>query len=74
MRNVYSSEYKEFLKRLKKARLDAGFTQAEVALRLKKPQSYVSKTESGERRLDIIEVFHLGKIYKKSMTYFVSTE
>jgi transcriptional regulator with XRE-family HTH domain len=40
---------------LKQLRLDAGLTQAEVAEKLEKPQSYVSKLESGDRSLDLIE-------------------
>jgi transcriptional regulator with XRE-family HTH domain len=46
----------EFLRsELKKARLDADLLQADLASILKKPQSYISKVESGERSLDIIE-------------------
>ena len=46
----------EFLRaELKKARLDAEMLQIDVAKKLKKPQSYVSKIESGERNLDLIE-------------------
>jgi len=46
----------EFLRsELKKARLDAELLQADLASILKKPQSYISKVESGERSLDIIE-------------------
>jgi len=41
---------------LKQIRLDAQLTQAELAAKLQKPQSYVSKYESGERRLDLIEL------------------
>jgi transcriptional regulator with XRE-family HTH domain len=37
------------------ARLKAGLTQEQVASRLKRPQSFVSKYESGERRLDVVE-------------------
>jgi transcriptional regulator with XRE-family HTH domain len=40
---------------LKQIRLQSGLTQAEVAERLNKPQSYVSKLESGDRTLDLIE-------------------
>jgi len=46
----------EFLRsELKKARLDADLLQADLASILKKPQSYISKVESGERSLDVIE-------------------
>ena len=37
------------------ARKEAGLTQAELSDRLKRPQSFVSKYERGERRLDVIE-------------------
>lgn len=46
----------EFLRaELKKARLESDILQKDLAKNLKKPQSYVSKVESGERSLDIIE-------------------
>lgn len=41
---------------LKRLRLAAELTQTELALRLGKPQSYVSKAESGDRTLDLLEV------------------
>jgi len=46
----------EFLRsELKKARLEADLLQTELAKILKKPQSYISKVESGERSMDILE-------------------
>jgi len=46
----------EFLRsELKKARLEGGILQQDLARTLKKPQSYISKVESGERSLDVIE-------------------
>lgn len=41
---------------LRQVRADAGLTQTDVAQRLGQPQSFVSKYESGERRLDILEL------------------
>ncbi len=46
---------------LKQAREAAHLTQAVVAERLGKPQSYVAKTESGERRLDVVEFIALAQ-------------
>jgi len=48
-------KYEHLCKELKKARVQANLLQIDLALRLKKPQSYVSKVESGERNLDIVE-------------------
>ena len=52
--------------------LDAGLTQAEVAKLLSRPQSFVSKSESGERRVDFVELLHLAKIYRKPVSFFQS--
>ena len=41
---------------LRQVRLDAKLTQAQIAKRLRQPQSYISKYESGEQRLDLIEL------------------
>jgi transcriptional regulator with XRE-family HTH domain len=47
--------YEVFQKSLVEARQAQSLTQTDVAVRLGKPQSYVSKYETGERRLDVIE-------------------
>ena len=60
------------LKKLREARLEAGLTQAEVASALGKHQSYVSKVETGERRIDPIELRTLAEIYKKPLSQFVT--
>lgn len=72
MGSVHDRRYQRFLERLRKARLEADFTQEEVAAKLKKPQSFVSKCETGERRVDIIELQLFAKLYRKSLTWFVS--
>ena len=67
MKTIYSKEYKAVLRKLKKARKKSRLTQVEIAKRLGKPQSFVSKVENGERRLDIIELKHIAKLYKASV-------
>ena len=57
--------------RLKKAREEAGLQQQDVAHLLKRTQSYVSKLESGQRRVDVVQLKTLARIYKKDMGYFV---
>ena len=52
---IHTAAQERFLALLKGARKTAGLTQAEVAGRLRKPQSFVAKYENGERRLDILE-------------------
>lgn len=70
MSNVHSKSYQVFLGKFRQARVEAGLTQAQVAKALKKPQSFVSKAESGERRLDFSEVQRFAKIYRKPLSYF----
>jgi transcriptional regulator with XRE-family HTH domain len=69
-KSVHSKGYRALLARLREARRAAGLTQQQVAKRLKKPQSYVSKCELGERRLDPMELKVLAEIYGKRYDFF----
>ncbi len=71
MRSRYSVRYRRFLARLKDARIKAGLTQWQVARALRRPQSFVSKCESGERRVDIIELEDLARVYRKPVSFFL---
>jgi len=71
MRALHSEPYQEFLKRLRAARQTAGLTQWDVARLLDRPQSYVSKCESGERRVDVIELAEFARLYKKKLESFL---
>jgi transcriptional regulator with XRE-family HTH domain len=55
-KTIYTKEYTTFLKCLRKARTEAGITQIEMAERIEQTQSFVSRCERGERRIDIIEL------------------
>ena len=46
-------------------------TQADLAKKLKQPQSFVSKYESGERRLDILELRNICTVLEISLADFV---
>lgn len=50
---------KKLLAILKEARLQAGLRQVDVADLLRKPQSFVAKVESGERKIDFIETIDI---------------
>jgi transcriptional regulator with XRE-family HTH domain len=54
-RSVFTDDYRLFLRLLVDGRKRAGLTQAELASALARPQSYVSKFERGERRIDVVE-------------------
>ena len=63
--------YQRLLKRLRMARREADLTQVEVARKLGRNQSWVSKKESGERRLDPVELCEFAKIYKLPIQAFM---
>jgi transcriptional regulator with XRE-family HTH domain len=54
--SIHSDEYRTLLELLRAARHRSGLSQAELATRLNRPQSWVSKVEMGERRLDLEEL------------------
>jgi transcriptional regulator with XRE-family HTH domain len=60
-KSVHTKNYARFLELLITSRKDAGVTQDEVAERLNRPQSFVSKYENGERRVDVIEFLEIAQ-------------
>ena len=72
MRKLHPKEgYDALLALLRQIRLDAKLRQVDLANRLGQPQSFVSKYESGERRLDILELRSLCKIAGITLEQFV---
>lgn len=76
-KSIYSSGYTLFLETLRKARQAAGITQEELAARIQQTQSFVSKYERGERRLDIVETMAIcdaiGISFHGFVENFIST-
>jgi len=70
-RALYKEEHQKIVERLKKARIEADLDQVEVAEKLGRTQSYVSKIESGQRRFDVLQLKEFAKLYKKPLDYFV---
>ncbi|OGY64161.1 MAG: hypothetical protein A3B92_01305 [Candidatus Harrisonbacteria bacterium RIFCSPHIGHO2_02_FULL_42_16] len=70
-KSIRTKEYQNFAEKLKKTRLEAGLTQVQVSKKLKRPQSYISKAEAGEQRLDVVELKKFAMLYKKDIHYFI---
>ena len=68
---IYSKEHRSLVERLRKARKEKGLDQEEVANLLGVTQSYISKIESGQRRIDIVQLKAFATIYGKNIDYFV---
>src|SRR2546430_8983903 len=60
-KSVHSPDQAAFCELMIGARKAAGLTQQALALRLKKPQSFVAKYEGGERRLDVVEFIAIAR-------------
>lgn len=67
----HNSDYTAFRRRLKEARDLAGLSQQALADLLKRPQTWVSKNETGERRVDAVELAKLSKVLKQSLDWFL---
>lgn len=61
MKSIYTEEYQSFIQHLISARKEADLTQQTLAERLCRPQSFVSKYENGERRLDVAEFLKVAE-------------
>ncbi len=67
----YSQPQEKLQYLLRKARLSAGLRQTDLAKSLKRPQSFVSKYESGERTLDVLELKQICQALEISLTTFI---
>jgi len=69
--SVFTKKYEVFRELLIQYRKNAGITQQSLAKKLNKPQSFVSKYESGERRLDVIEFLDVAEALQFDVYQFI---
>jgi len=67
----HTVRYEKLLQTLRAARKEAGLTQTEVAKHFRTHASFVSKIESGERRVDAVELADFCKIYSVRLATFL---
>jgi transcriptional regulator with XRE-family HTH domain len=70
-KTIFTDSHRELVSQLVKARKKAKLKQIDVAKKLGHSQSYVSKIESGERRIDIVQLKEFAHIYKKKISSFL---
>ena len=70
-KSLHSRDQKALLRALRQIRIGAGLRQADLAQKLGKPQSFVSKYETGERRLDLPEIRKICQALDIRLTEFV---
>ena len=71
-RSLHSPRYQAFLGRLRAARLEAGWTQAQLAQAVGRSQTWISKCELGERRVDFVELQDLAEALGKPLQWFAT--
>jgi transcriptional regulator with XRE-family HTH domain len=67
----HTIRYERLLQALRAARKDAELTQTEVAKHFQSHASFVSKVESGERRLDVVELADFCRLYRVRLAAFL---
>ena len=72
-KSIYSEAYLGFLDQLREVRIGQGVTQEELATRLGTTQSFISKCERGERRIDLVEARLFCEALDVDFISFVTT-
>lgn len=70
-KSVFTQKYDRFRLLMIEARKSADLTQAELATKLSRPQSFVSKYERGERRLDVVEFLEVARALGMDAVTFI---
>ena len=71
-KSIFSREHQHIVQKLKLARQQKGLSQQDVAKLINKTQSFVSKIESGQARIDIVQLKELARIYDKEIDNLIN--
>ena len=71
-KTIYTEEHRAIVQRLIKARQESGLKQEDVAKLLNRTQSFVSKVKDGQKRIDVVELKELARIYNKPLGFFIT--
>jgi transcriptional regulator with XRE-family HTH domain len=71
-KSIHSTRYAVFLKVLREARERAGLTQLQLARKIGETQTFVSKCERGERRVDVVELRTFCQAFGMDLRLFVA--
>ncbi|MCK4906459.1 MAG: helix-turn-helix transcriptional regulator [Spirochaetes bacterium] len=70
-KTIYNLEYKKIIKKLKLARVEAEMSQEEAGKHFGRDNTFISKIERYDRRLDIMELINMARLYKKPLSFFL---
>ncbi len=70
-KTIFTKSHRDLVDKLIKARKAAKLRQIDAAKKLGRTQSYISKIEAGQRRIDTVQLKEFAAIYKKKLRYFI---
>ena len=70
-KTIFTDSHKQLVSQLVKARKKVKLRQVDAAKKLGRTQSYISKIESGQRRIDTVQLKEFCRIYKKNLDFFL---
>lgn len=73
MKSIYDQSYLELIANLRKRRNIQNISQSELSLKLAKPQSFISKIECGDRRVDVIELLNICSCLEIKLSEVIPT-
>lgn len=71
-KTIFLKDYQKLVSKIFEARKSVGMTQGQFAKKLKRTQSYISKIESAQVRVDILQLQEIAKILNKDINYFLN--